>query len=110
MKGKAPSQLTLEPFNVTPPGVPYAYAAPKQHKPAAAIAAHDRFLRRREVQHDTGLSRSALYRLIAAKEFPVQVRLSANTVAWLRSEVDAWIASRVAGSRQAASKSSKVAC
>lgn len=110
MKRKTPSQLTLAPFNVTPPGVPHVYAAPKQHKLAAAVAAHDSLARRREVQHDTGLSRSSLYRLIAAGEFPAQVRLSSNTVAWLRSEVDAWIASRVAASRQTISKSSEAAC
>jgi prophage regulatory protein len=51
------------------------------------------------VQQLTGLSRTALYRLIQANDFPAQVRLAANTVGWLASEVDAWIVARVAASR-----------
>jgi len=54
-----------------------------------------RFIRRREVQHLTGLSRSSLYRLIAEKDFPQAIALSHNTVAWLESEISAWILDRV---------------
>jgi len=60
----------------------------------------DRIMRRREVQHSTGFSRSSLYRLIARKEFPPPIRLSKNAVGWLASEVEAWIVSRVAASRR----------
>lgn len=59
----------------------------------------DRIMRRPEVQLTTGLSRAVLYRLIG-RGFPPPIRLSANTVGWLRSEVEAWIASRVAASRE----------
>ena len=100
MKPVLPAQLTLLPVDTLP-----ATAAPareKRRQPAAQPAhGHDRLLRRREVQEATGLSRTALYRLIAAKDFPAQVRLSTNTVGWLRSEVDVWIAGRVAASRAA---------
>jgi prophage regulatory protein len=46
------------------------------------------------VMTKTGLSRSTLYTYIAAGTFPAQRRLGPRRVAWLSSEVDAWIASR----------------
>jgi len=42
----------------------------------------------------TGLSRSTLYSYIAAQAFPTQRRLGPRRVAWLASEVHAWIISR----------------
>ena len=39
----------------------------------------------------TGLSRSKLYELIQTDEFPSPVHLSARCVAWIASEVHAWI-------------------
>jgi len=42
----------------------------------------------------TGLSRSTLYTYIAAGTFPAQRRLGKRRVAWLASEVKAWICSR----------------
>lgn len=66
----------------------------------AEITGSERFIRRREVQCLTGLSRSSLYRLIADKDFPPAIQLSTNTVAWLESEVNAWILDRVAASRK----------
>jgi prophage regulatory protein len=53
----------------------------------------DRVLRLREVIEVTGLSRSAIYSL---ETFPRQVPLSNRAVGWLRSEVMAWVAARVA--------------
>ena len=61
---------------------------------------YERFLRRPEVQRITSLSRSALYRLVAAREFPPPCRLAANTVAWRASSVYEWMATRVASSRK----------
>lgn len=46
------------------------------------------------VMAKTGLSRSTLYTYVAAGAFPAQRRLGPRRVAWLASEVDAWIASR----------------
>ena len=60
---------------------------------------HDRVIRRREVQYNTGLSRSSLYRLIASGNFPPPIQLSENAVGWLATEVSAWIAGRVAATR-----------
>lgn len=56
-------------------------------------------MRRPEVERVTGLSRSALYRLLKCGDFPKQVSLSSMAVAWLASEVEAWISARVAASR-----------
>lgn len=47
----------------------------------------------------TELSRSTIYSLIKAGDFPKQVHLSPRTMGFLESEVDAWIADRVAASR-----------
>lgn len=68
---------------------------------AKALGEADRFMRRPEVQRVTSLSRSSLYRLIAAGDFPAPIRLSANSVAWLASEVHAWVAQCVERSRKA---------
>jgi prophage regulatory protein len=42
----------------------------------------------------TGLSRSTIYAYIACGTFPTQRRLGPRRIAWLASEVQAWIASR----------------
>ena len=42
----------------------------------------------------TGLSRSTLYAYVSIGLFPRQRRLGRRRVAWLASEVRAWIASR----------------
>jgi prophage regulatory protein len=41
-------------------------------------------------------SRAHLYRLIRAKKFPVPVRLGDNRIAFVESEVDAWLEAKVA--------------
>ena len=47
----------------------------------------------------TGLSRSTIYTLIKLGDFPQQIKLSPRTMGFLESEIDAWIAARVASSR-----------
>lgn len=44
----------------------------------------------------TGLSRSAIYRLIRDEKFPAPVRLTANVVVWPSDEIQAWIDARIA--------------
>ena len=51
-----------------------------------------------EVVQLTGISRSTIYRWMATGEFPKQISLGANMVAWLETEVDAWMKQRI-GSR-----------
>jgi prophage regulatory protein len=60
-------------------------------------------LRRKEVVRRTALSASQIYRLMNDGEFPRQVQLSARSVAWIESEVEAWIDDRIdASGRKAA--------
>lgn len=59
-------------------------------------------IRRAEVEAQTGLARSTLYKLTAEGKFPKPVQLSARCVAFRASEVDAWIALRVSVSVPAA--------
>ncbi len=51
-------------------------------------------LRLPEVRARTGLSRSAIYALIARGEFPRPVALTARAVAWRSDAVDSWIVQR----------------
>jgi len=53
-----------------------------------------RLIRLSEVLQKTGLSRSRLY---ADDTFPKRVKLGARGVAWVESEIDDWIAARIAG-------------
>jgi len=62
-----------------------------------------RLLRRREVEARTGLSRSAIYGKIGGGRerdkdatFPLPVRVGRYGVAWVASEIDEWIRSRIA--------------
>jgi predicted DNA-binding transcriptional regulator AlpA len=66
----------------------------------------DRIMRRREVEAVTGFSRSTLYRQIKADAFPRPIRLSANTVGFLASEVFAWLNNRVAARQRELTESS----
>jgi mRNA interferase RelE/StbE len=59
-------------------------------------------LRRRQVEGLVGLRRSAIYAAIAAGRFPRPIHLGPRAVGWLASEVEAWIAGRVAELRTAA--------
>lgn len=58
-----------------------------------------RLLRRPEVQRLTGLSRTGLYDRIRRDEFPAPVSLGGSAVAWVESEVSAWIQARIEASR-----------
>jgi len=66
------------------------------HLMPVSSPSQERFIRLPEVIHQCGLSRSTLYDLIARNAFPAQVSLGGKNVAWLQSEVSAWMAERVA--------------
>lgn len=54
-----------------------------------------RFMRRPEVEQQTGFSTSTLYRKVKKGEFPAPIRISENCVAWLESDVQEWIEARI---------------
>ena len=60
----------------------------------------DRVLRWREVRDRVALSRSTVWRMIRNGTFPPPVPLGAQSVGWISSEIDAWLASRAALRRQ----------
>ncbi|MFC0226118.1 helix-turn-helix transcriptional regulator [Serratia aquatilis] len=62
----------------------------------------DRFMRLPEVLYTTGLSRSTVYEMIGRSQFPSQISLGGKNVAWLESEVNEWMADRIANRHQEA--------
>ena len=61
-----------------------------------------RLIRLPEVIRQTGLARSSIYDGIRASAFPKPVPLCGRNVAWVESEIQQWIAGRIAMSRGAA--------
>ena len=53
-----------------------------------------RLIRRPDVQHVTGLSRSTIYAMMAEGTFPKPVKLGKRAVAWREADVTAWLESR----------------
>lgn len=66
---------------------------------ATATSNAPQVLRLQKVKELTALSRSTIYAEIKAGRFPAQVRLTAKTVGWLLSEIQAYIEAKVAQSR-----------
>lgn len=60
----------------------------------------DRFLRIRDVQSRTTLSRSTIYRLASLGQFPKPVKLGERASAWPESAVRDWIAGRIEAAQQ----------
>lgn len=56
----------------------------------------EKLLRLPEVKTRTGLSRTTLYALMSEGKFPRNVPLGLRCVGWLESEIDDWIAMRIA--------------
>lgn len=52
-----------------------------------------RVLRMRSLIDRVGLSKSEIYRRVAAGRFPQSVKLGPKAVGWLESDIDAWITS-----------------
>ena len=66
-----------------------------------------RMLRIHELMAKTGLSRTAIYYKQNPKskgrydpDFPRPVQLGSNCIAWVESEVDAWLEKRIAARKQ----------
>ncbi len=58
------------------------------------------FLRFPQVRARVNLSRSSVYLKMENGEFPQPISLGVRAVAWLESDIDAWILSRIAQSRE----------
>lgn len=65
-----------------------------ESKPSRADAVNGRLLRRPEVERETGMSRSSIYRLMDEGQFPRPLRTGHRMVAWSSIAIDAWKASR----------------
>lgn len=58
-----------------------------------------RFIRMKEVCRKTGLAKSSIYGRINDGTFPQPIRLGERAVAFVESEVDAWMAAILAANR-----------
>lgn len=52
----------------------------------------DKILRPREVVVRTGHSRTTLWRKVKAGKFPAPKELGPNSIGWLESDIDTWLA------------------
>lgn len=65
-------------------------------------AVADALLKRQEVEHITGLGRSAIYARMNPEHpqydpsFPIPVAVGSSAVRWVASEVNDWVAARIA--------------
>lgn len=57
---------------------------------------NNRLIRRKEVQAKTGLGASSIYAMMKTGDFPQCLNLSERRVAWVESDIDKWIANRIA--------------
>ena len=55
----------------------------------------EKFLRIREVQLFSGLSRSQIYSLVAKGEFPKNIHLGPKISVWIEREIQEWINSQI---------------
>jgi len=56
-------------------------------------------LRLPQVCNVTGLRRSMIYQLEAEQRFPKRIKIGIRAVGWIESEVQIWLAKRIAASR-----------
>jgi prophage regulatory protein len=58
-----------------------------------------RLLRLPQVIDTTGLSKTTIYALQAEGDFPMRVKITAHSVAWVEEEVQAWLTARIERAR-----------
>lgn len=58
-----------------------------------------------KVMQQTGLSRSTIYLYISQGYFPKPISLGARAVGWISSEIEQWVAGRIAISRPTGAES-----
>jgi prophage regulatory protein len=67
---------------------------PNAHAPTSSGRNGDELWSIKIVVQKTGLSRASIYRYVARNLFPPYRRVGPNRIAWLASEIVAWIHSR----------------
>ncbi|TDQ24713.1 AlpA family transcriptional regulator [Raoultella sp. BIGb0149] len=65
-----------------------------------ATCQNKKLIRLPEVIKRTGFGKTWIYELIRAGRFPLQVKIGERAVAFIESEVDAWIDNAIAHSRE----------
>ena len=84
--------------SATYPALPESACVPHNsnliHPNGSAIVDNKRLICIAEVRQKTTLSTSSIYAKIRAGTFPKSRRIGQQSVAWLESEVDAWIDSQ----------------
>ena len=50
-----------------------------------------KFLRRKEVENRTGLSRSSIYKGMSEGTFPRQQKIGHRAVAWIEDDINDWM-------------------
>lgn len=58
-----------------------------------------RMLRLTQVREMTGLGKTKIYELQADGDFPMRIKITGHSVAWIEAEVQAWLARRVESSK-----------
>lgn len=59
----------------------------------------ENLIRLPEVQRRTGYGKAWIYKLINAGKFPQSVKIGTRSIAFIESEIDAWVANKIAESR-----------
>ena len=57
---------------------------------------YHKILRLKAVKDSTGLSRSTIYAMLKAGNFPQSVKLGLRSVGWYEADIQGWITSRQA--------------
>ncbi len=55
-----------------------------------------KIIRIKEVVKKTSVSKSTIYEMIKRKDFPAQIKLNSVSSGWILSEIDSWIAQKIA--------------
>jgi prophage regulatory protein len=92
-----PTRHTLRPLASAPSAnAPQGRTrAASTHDPQLAGNRPIRMLRLPQVIDATGLGKTKIYELQGRGDFPMRVKITAHSVAWVEEEVQAWLAARI---------------
>ena len=62
----------------------------------------DSLIRLKKVEDKTGLKKSMVYDLISKDQFPKHIKIGDRAVAWVASEIDQWVKSKIESRKVAA--------